>query len=73
VPGIVVLLVKLPKPRATDAEVLADRSLVPKDTVLDAVRLGGVVQNQTLVILSATVHHRGEAIIGGKNSEKTFV
>ena len=37
-------------------EVPTDRCFVPKDAIRDTVRLGGVVQDQTLVILGTSIH-----------------
>ena len=72
-PRVVVLAVKLPQPGAANLEPAAYRRLVPEDTVLDLVRLAGVVEHKTLVILRTVVHHSGERVIVGENSEKTFI
>ena len=49
-----------PEIRAAQPEILVRGRLVPEDLILEFVRLGVVINNQTLKILRALVHHLAE-------------
>jgi len=51
----------------------SDWRLVPKHTISDAITLGCVVQDQTLVVFGTGIHHLRKLIIGWKNSKKSLV
>lgn len=66
-------LVVLPKRWGPDPEVPPDGRFVPKDAIRDAVGLGGVVQDQTLVVFSTGVHHLTKLVKGREHAKERFI